>query len=150
MHATRRSPLAHVVVRREGRAMVAGRTVIAVLAAVLVAAIPAQGLTTNTAARCGQAHYSATGRVFPEPEASPTYLRYGDDFVPCMELLADIAPERVELSTYGTSSEGRDLYLVEVTDRKGGLPRAQRRTLFVDVSMHANERVPVEGAVRFI
>jgi hypothetical protein len=128
------------------------RRIVAAGSVVTLLAVPAFGMVPvpgEVVPECGEVHVALAGRVFPEPEVSLTYLRYADEFVPCIALLAELVPERVEVSVFGKSAEGRDLYLVEVTDREGGLPMEERSTLFVDLSMHANERVPAEAGARY-
>lgn len=137
---------------RTHRAMLTLLTVVAVLAPV-AAPTAAETAATATAAAptcaADDTTYGVTGRVFPAPEASAGYLTF-DEFAECIAYLAQRHPGRVTLESYGTSREGRDLHVVEVTDSDSPVAYADREQLLVDASIHGSERVGVEASVRLI
>jgi hypothetical protein len=65
------------------------------------------------------------------------YLRY-DDLVEWLHATADAHPDLVALETYGTSHEGRDLWLVTITDTTTG-SHDTKPAHWVDASIHAVE-----------
>ena len=65
------------------------------------------------------------------------FLRY-DELVAWLHEVADAYPELVTLETYGTSHEGRDLWLVSVTDSATG-GHDTKPAHWVDASIHAVE-----------
>ena len=65
------------------------------------------------------------------------FLRY-DELVAWLHEVADAHPELVTLETYGTSHEGRDLWLVTVTDSATGA-HDTKPAHWVDASIHAVE-----------
>ena len=65
------------------------------------------------------------------------FLRY-DELTAWLRELASAHPDLVELASYGTSHEGRDLWLVTVTDTAAGAG-ATKPAHWVDASIHAVE-----------
>lgn len=76
------------------------------------------------------------------------YLRY-DDLVAWLRSVAEAHPGLVELETYGRSHEGRDLWLVTVTDGSTG-PAADKPAHWVDASIHAVELTATVAACALI
>lgn len=68
---------------------------------------------------------------------SDRYLRY-DDLVAWLHEIADAHPDLVELERYGRSFEGRDLWLVTITDRSTGAHDV-KPAHWVDAGIHAVE-----------
>jgi len=65
------------------------------------------------------------------------YLRY-DDLTSALRRLAGEYPELCELSSIGRSHEGRDVWMMTVTNTKTG-PAADKPAMYVDGNMHAGE-----------
>src|SRR5262245_1210326 len=65
------------------------------------------------------------------------YIRY-DELVDWLHATADAHPELVTLETYGRSYEGRDLWLVTITDSSTGA-HDSKPAHWVDASIHAIE-----------
>ncbi len=65
------------------------------------------------------------------------YLRY-DELVAWLQSTAAAHPHLVQLETYGSSHEGRDLWLVTVTDAGTGA-HDTKPAHWVDASIHAEE-----------
>ena len=84
----------------------------------------------------------------PTADGSPVtydfdrFLRY-DEMVAWLHTLAAAHPDLVELSVYGRSNEGRELWLVSVTDSVTGTA-ASKPAHWVDANIHS---VEVTGGV---
>lgn len=65
------------------------------------------------------------------------YLRYGE-LTDLLQQLASDHADLVELESYGTSHEGRNLWLVTVTDRSTGMAE-HKPAYWVDANIHATE-----------
>jgi hypothetical protein len=76
------------------------------------------------------------------------YLRY-DELVAWLRQIADEYPELVSLETYGRSHEGRDLWLVTVTDSSTG-SHSTKPAHWVDASIHAVELTATVAACHLI
>ena len=76
------------------------------------------------------------------------YLRY-DELVEWLRQIADEHPDLVALETYGTSHEGRDLWLVTITDSTTG-PHDSKPAHWVDASIHAVELTATVAACHLI
>ncbi|MFN3258121.1 MAG: M14 family metallopeptidase [Ilumatobacter sp.] len=76
------------------------------------------------------------------------FLRY-DELVAWLHRVADDHPELVTLDCYGTSYEGRDLWLVTVTDAATGGHHA-KPAHWVDASIHATELTATVAACALI
>jgi hypothetical protein len=94
--------------------------------------------------------YASLGRVFPEIEDSTTYTLYTTEFQPAIRYLEQRYPDRLAVSVYGQSVEGRNLYAVELTNERSRVPYQRRKKVVIDVSIHGGERAPLEGTVRFL
>ncbi len=66
-----------------------------------------------------------------------TYYRYGD-LVRFLTGWAETHPELVRLEPIGKSYEGREIYVVRVTNYKTG-PDTDKPALWVDGNIHATE-----------
>ena len=76
------------------------------------------------------------------------YLRY-DELVEWLRQIADEYPGLVALETYGTSHEGRDLWLVTITDSTSG-EHDSKPAHWVDASIHAVELTATVAACHLI
>lgn len=76
------------------------------------------------------------------------WLRY-DELVTWLHGVADRHPDLVALETYGTSHEGRDLWLVTITDSSTG-PHDSKPAHWVDASIHAVELTATVAACALI
>jgi murein tripeptide amidase MpaA len=94
--------------------------------------------------------YASLGRVFPEIEDSTTYTLFTTEFQPAIRYLEQRYPDRLDVSVYGQSVEGRNLYAVELTNERSRVPYRKREKIVLDVSIHGGERAPLEGTVRFL
>jgi Zinc carboxypeptidase len=117
--------------------------------AALITALLGAPVLAGPVARNDQ-EYALLGRVFPEVADSLTYIQFTDEFVPAIHYLESRYPSRLKVFTYGTSVEGRSLYAVELTDENSSVPYLERKMIPIDISLHASERSPAEGALRFI
>ena len=89
------------------------------------------------------------GRVFPEPIDSETALTYAET-VEGLQALATEFPDQVELTTIGSSFDGFDVVMVEVTEPASTIPLADRKVVLVSQSIHGNEAGGREGGVRYL
>src|ERR687896_598869 len=96
------------------------------------------------------AEYAALGRVFPEIAQSSTYTLFTTEFQPAIRYLEQRYPDRLDVRSYGHSVEGRSLYAVELTNERSRVPYRDREKIVLDISLHAGERSPLEGTVRFL
>jgi hypothetical protein len=94
--------------------------------------------------------FERLGRVFPEIEDSLTYTLFTTEFQPAIRYLEQRYPDRLDVSVYGHSVEGRNLYAVELTNERSPVPYSRREKLVLDISLHGGERSPLEGTVRFL
>jgi len=113
----------------------------------------------------------ATGRVFPEAHPHPEYVAAGatgfaKDYVSFFEFQAGLDylaaqyPDRIEVHTpaesYGLTNgltQERDrfpVHLVEVTNEKSPVPRAEKLNLLFMLSIHGNEKGGREGGFRVL
>jgi hypothetical protein len=76
------------------------------------------------------------------------YLRY-EELVEWLHLIAAEHPGLVTLETYGSSSEGRDLWLVTVTDASTGAAET-KPAHWVDASIHAVELTATVAACHLV
>lgn len=76
------------------------------------------------------------------------YRRY-DELTALLEAFAAEFPELVELSSLGRSYEGREVWLVTVTNRATG-PADEKPALWIDGNIHASEVSPAEACLRYL
>ncbi len=76
------------------------------------------------------------------------FLRY-DELTATLRSVADAAPEIVELSSIGRSHEGREIWLVTLTDTSTG-PAAEKPAMWVDANIHATELTASVAALSLI
>lgn len=76
------------------------------------------------------------------------HLRY-DELVAWLRQVAEARPDLVSVETYGRSHEGRDLWLVTLTDRATG-PHDTKPAHWVDASIHAVELTATVAACYLI
>ncbi len=76
------------------------------------------------------------------------HLRY-DELVTWLQATADAHPQLVALETYGRSHEGRDLWLVTITDASTGA-HDTKPAHWVDASIHAAELTATVAACHLI
>ncbi|MGD9145916.1 MAG: M14 family metallopeptidase, partial [Anaerolineae bacterium] len=74
-----------------------------------------------------------------------TYYRY-QDLTRILREFAEEAPQLVRLESIGQSHEGRDLWLVTVTNFEAGKPE-QKPALWVDGNIHATEVAPTSACL---
>jgi Zinc carboxypeptidase len=128
--------------RRMGfRRGVTGAVVAALVATALVSS-PA----TATPVKCAEGDVTTDDRVFPEPSASASYLRF-DEFQCAIEFLESQHPDLLEVTTIGKSLGGHPIYDVLMTNEK---VTTKKRKLLVVNSIHGNEVGAREGAPRCI
>ena len=112
----------------------------AAAAALALSATPAAA----TPVKCSESDVSPDGRIFPEGNRSIAFLRF-DEFRCGVELLAKNFPDKLEVTTIGTSKAGHPIYDVLMTDETS---RGPKRKLLVVSSIHGNEVGAREGAPR--
>ena len=76
------------------------------------------------------------------------YYRY-DELTQLLESFAEAYPDLVSLSSLGTSFEGREVWLVTVTNTATG-PAAEKPALWVDGNIHAAEVSPSSACLYFL
>jgi len=76
------------------------------------------------------------------------FLRY-DELTTWLHAVAHASPEIVEVASFGTSHEGRDLWLVTITDRATGSAET-KPAHWVDASIHAVELTATVAACHLI
>ena len=89
------------------------------------------------------------GRVFPEPIDSQTALTYAETVAGLQALEAEF-DDWVDVTTFGTSFDGFDLVMAEMTDPASTIPLAERKVVLVSQSIHGNEAGGREGGVRYL
>jgi hypothetical protein len=124
----------------------------AVAAALMTGSIPAAATPVcadEPRAACG-------GRIFPEAENSASFVQHDNgEYEAGILALAEEFPRYVRVTKFSellgdkaVSVEGREIWLVEITDfqapEKGKLPVA------VSLSVHGPERAGLEGGVRYM
>ena len=77
-----------------------------------------------------------------------TYYRY-DDLTSILQSLAEAYPQLVRVESVGTSFEGRDIWVVTVTNFQTG-DGAQKPALWVDGNIHASEVSPSSACLYLI
>ncbi|MGH2686667.1 MAG: M14 family zinc carboxypeptidase, partial [Actinomycetota bacterium] len=87
-----------------------------------------------------------TGRVFPEPMDSVTFVSF-QEFQCGMDTLEEAHPDLIEQMTVGTSKNGHPIFDILLTDETVG---GEKRKLLVVNSIHGNEPGGREGAFRVI
>jgi hypothetical protein len=113
-----------------------------VAAAALCSTLPAPASATPV--KCSESDLSPDGRIFPEGNRSVAFLRF-DEFKCGTELLAKNHPDKLEITTIGTSKAGHPLSDILMTDETVKGPKEK---LLVVSSIHGNEVGAREGAVR--
>lgn len=90
------------------------------------------------------------GRTVPEPETtSLTYLTF-NEFQAALEDLAGEFPGMLSFGSIGTSVNGHDLLVAEVSDPDSPVPLEDRKVVYVAQSIHGNEAGGREGMIRVI
>lgn len=96
------------------------------------------------------------GRIFPEPETAASFVQHDNgEYEAGIKALAEEFPRYVRVTPFSellgnraVSVEGREIWLVEITDfeapEKGKIPVA------VSLSVHGPERAGLEGGVRYM
>src|SRR5687768_6071408 len=77
-----------------------------------------------------------------------TYYRYAD-LTALLHSFAEHHPTLVKVESLGHSHEGRDIWLVTLTNTATG-PAAEKPALWVDGSIHAQELAPSTALLYFI
>ena len=121
-------------------------SVAGVVAAALVATALVASPATATPVKCAEGDVTADDRVFPEPNASASYLRF-DEFQCAIEFLESQHPDLIEVTTIGKSLGGHPIYDVLMTNEN---VTSKKRKLLVVNSIHGNEVGAREGAPRCI
>lgn len=124
----------------------------AVAAALVTGSIPA----TATPVCSDEPRAACGGRIFPEAENSASFVQHDNgEYEAGILALAEEFPRFVRVTKFSellgdkaVSVEGREIWLVEITDfqapEKGKLPVA------VSLSVHGPERAGLEGGVRYM
>lgn len=120
--------------------------VAAAISAVLVATVLVASPATATPVKCDEDDVTADDRVFPEPSASASYLRF-DEFQCAIEFLESQHSDLIDVTTIGASLGGYPIYDVLLTNEK---VKTKKRKLLVINSIHGNEVGAREGAPRCI
>jgi hypothetical protein len=118
---------------------------LALVTAAAVAAVATSLPAAATPVGCDGAP-TPDGRVFPEPMVSLTYLTFAE-FECGVAHLAETFPDRIEITTLGTSVGGHPIYDVLMTDETSGTDKPD---LLVMSSIHGDEIGAREGAARII
>ncbi len=123
-----------------------GRRLVLALLVLAVGVVPALAPTPASAGpvMCAEGDVTVDGRIFPEPEASTSYLRFAE-FECGIEFLAERFPGLVEITEVGRSEEDHAVYDVLVTDEAVTTPKEK---LLVVSSIHGNEIGAREGGAR--
>ncbi|MGH2808319.1 MAG: M14 family zinc carboxypeptidase [Actinomycetota bacterium] len=129
------------------------RTVaILIMAAVVLSAAP-----TGASPVCAdEPRLMCGGRIFPEAESTASFVQHDNgEFASGIQALEDEFPRFVRVSTFSqalgreaVSFEGRDLWLVEITDFN--VPEADKIPVVISLSVHGPERAGLEGGVRYM
>lgn len=98
-----------------------------------------------TPVKCAASDVTPGDRVFPEARDSFAFLRF-DELQCGIKLLEQQHPDRLQVTTIGTSLGGRPLYDVLLTDET--VPAKGKKKLLVVSSIHGDEVGAREGAVR--
>lgn len=123
-----------------------GRRLLLALLVLAVGVVPALAPTPASAGpvMCEEGDVTTDGRIFPEPENSTTYLRFGE-FECGVRFLESRFPDLVDVTEVGRSEEDHAVYDVLLTDEAVTTPKEK---LLVVSSIHGNEIGAREGGVR--
>jgi murein tripeptide amidase MpaA len=77
-----------------------------------------------------------------------TYYRY-DDLTKLLHAYVEEYPHLVEIESIGTSFEGRDIWLITLTNFRTG-PAEEKPALWIDANIHASEVSPSTACLYFI
>lgn len=77
-----------------------------------------------------------------------TYYRY-DDLTKLLHAYVEEYPHLVEIESIGTSFEGRDIWLMTLTNFRTG-PAEEKPALWIDANIHASEVSPSTACLYFI
>ena len=77
-----------------------------------------------------------------------TFYRY-DDLTRLVKAYADEYPQLVQVESFGKSHEGRDIWLVTVTNTGTG-PAEEKPAMWIDGNIHATELSPSSACLYFI
>ena len=96
------------------------------------------------------------GRIFPEAENSVSFIQHDNgEYAAGLQALERDFPRFVKVSTFteflgreAQSFEGRDLWMVEITDFD--VPEEDKIPVLVSLSIHGPERAGLEGGVRYM
>ena len=116
----------------------------AVLAGAATAAPSLPRAASVTPLTCEVGVPSPDGRVFPEPAVSVGWLRL-PDFECGIQALEEQHPDRMQITTTGTSKNGHPVYDVLLTNEK---KKGPKKRLLVISSIHGDEIGAREGAAR--
>jgi hypothetical protein len=113
----------------------------------VVTALAAAPAAQATPVKCQPTDITLDNRVFPEPDFSTNFTRFGE-FECGMRLLEARYPELLDIRKIGTSEDGLPVYDIVMTneDVKG----KKKDKLLVISSIHGDEVPGREGAVRAI
>lgn len=77
----------------------------------------------------------------PNPKVPMSWNRYHDDIAleEIYKKMASAHPDLVSLESIGKSYEGRDIWVLTVTDKKNGGPSNRKPAIYIDGGIHANE-----------
>lgn len=77
----------------------------------------------------------------PNPKVQVSWNRYYDykGLLDIMQRIVKAHPDLAKLETIGKSQQGRDLYVLTITDMKSGKPDTQKPAFWTDGNIHSNE-----------
>lgn len=116
----------------------------ALVAGAATAAPPATTGASQIPVKCAPEDPTPDGRVFSEPVLSVGWLRL-NDFECGIRTLEQLHPDKVQITTTGTSKDGHPVYDVLLTNEKRKGPK---KRLLVVSSIHGDEIGAREGAAR--
>ncbi|MDQ3940181.1 MAG: hypothetical protein M3238_02395, partial [Actinomycetota bacterium] len=129
----------------------------AVVAWAVAAALLATGVPAMASPVCPDEPRTACGgRIFPEAETTVSFVQHDNgEFLGGIEALERDYPRFVRVRKFAdvlgpkaVSFEGRDIWLVEITDFD--VPEKNKIPVVVSLSVHGLERAGLEGGVRYM
>ncbi len=122
------------------------RTRLLVCLALFAGPVVAMAPSEAAPVKCAAGDVSTDGRVFPEPLMSLGFVSF-TEFECGVRLLEQTYPDRLQVTTIGTSKGGHPIYDVLLTNEKVSSPKQK---LLIVNSIHGNEPGGREGAFRVL
>jgi hypothetical protein len=97
--------------------------------------------STLTALAQNANNFLAAAGSPPNPKVPISWNRYHDyaGLVELYKKLAAAHPDLITMESVGKSYNGRDIYVLTVSDRKKGIPVDRKPAIYIDGGIHANE-----------